>query len=38
MDKEACQAKKEDKGQEKMNIELRTCGKKEAKKNGCHKK
>ncbi|SFV64403.1 hypothetical protein MNB_SM-4-1159 [hydrothermal vent metagenome] len=38
MDKEACKAEKNEDGKEKMNVELRACGKKEAKKNGCHKK
>jgi hypothetical protein len=35
MDIEACEAQRNGLGQEKMNVELRACGKKEAKKNGC---
>jgi RHS repeat-associated protein len=38
MDTQACEAKKNGNGKEKMNVELRACGKKEAKKAGCHKK
>jgi Novel toxin 15 len=39
MDQEACQAKQDGKGNEKMNVELRPCGKHEAKAAGCkHKK
>ena len=37
IDEQACQAQKEGNGKEKMNVELRACGKKEAKANGCNK-
>jgi hypothetical protein len=35
IDAEACQMQKEGRGQDKMNVELRVCGKHEAKKAGC---
>jgi hypothetical protein len=38
MDAEACQAQKAGQGQEKMNVELRPCGKKEANAAGCKQK
>jgi len=38
IDQQACEAKKAKKGKEKMNVELKACGKKQAKKMGCDKK
>ena len=38
LDKAACKAQQEGKGNKKMNAKLRPCGKKEAKKMGCDKK
>lgn len=38
IDAQACEAKKAKKGKEKMNVELKACGKKQAKKMGCDKK
>lgn len=35
MDAEACRRKQAGEGNEKMNVELRACGKHEAKKAGC---
>jgi hypothetical protein len=38
IDKEACQAKQDGKGSEKMNVELKPCGAHEAKAAGCKQK
>jgi hypothetical protein len=38
IDAEACQAQKDGQGNEKMNTELRPCGKHEGKAAGCRQK
>ena len=38
IDAQACEAKRSGQGKEKMNVELKACGKKQANKMGCNKK